>query len=179
MSSEDEFTWGESDDEQRDGIIGTVSRRSSSRGGKAPSYFESDSDGSANDSNEKQIVQPRLKASAQKKKAKKSVLESLSDDESENNDSNEHMKVAQHETSDLKPPPAAKSLSIKSTATAAQTNEGVDIQIPHSLLNKHQGAGKGECTMLVQVQGGEDHPLDFHGQSGAVGRFEADGKGGQ
>ncbi|KAL7538383.1 hypothetical protein ACHAXR_008517 [Thalassiosira sp. AJA248-18] len=58
-------------------------------------------------------------------------------------------------------------------------NDGIDVIIPHSLLNKHQGSGKNECTMLVQVESNDDtsHHLDFHGQSGAIGRFEADDEG--
>jgi len=72
--------------------------------------------------------------------------------------------------------------------------DGIDIVIPHSLLDKSRGAGKNECMLLVQIAsepssttstktstvgGGQQHrPLDFHGQSGAIGRFEADGDGG-
>jgi hypothetical protein len=71
---------------------------------------------------------------------------------------------------------------------------GIDIVIPHSLLDKSRGAGKNECMVLLQVanepssttstktstagRGQQHRPLDFHGQSGAIGRFEADGDGG-
>eukprot|EP00986_Skeletonema_menzelii_P021155 scaffold33407_cov143-Skeletonema_menzelii.AAC.2 len=67
--------------------------------------------------------------------------------------------------------------------SAAQKSEkdnggdgGVDIVIPHAFLK----GNKNECTMLVQVEDNDDtsHHLDFHGQSGAIGRFEADGEGG-
>ncbi len=75
-------------------------------------------------------------------------------------------------------------------------DEGMDIVIPHSLLDKSRGSGKNECMVLVQVadepasygttstktsqqqQKQQHRPLDFHGQSGAIGRFEADGDGG-
>ncbi|KAL7545893.1 hypothetical protein ACHAWF_009294 [Thalassiosira exigua] len=58
---------------------------------------------------------------------------------------------------------------------------GIDVIVPHSLLNKHQGSGKNECLTLVQVESNDDasHRLDFHGQSGAIGRFEADDEGGE
>lgn len=67
-----------------------------------------------------------------------------------------------------------------------ERNEGIDVVIPYALLNKDRGAGRGECTVLVQVEpgggdgndGASSDRLDFHGQSGAVGRFEADGEGG-
>jgi len=64
-------------------------------------------------------------------------------------------------------------------STTKQKNDVIDVVIPHSLLNKHQGPGKNECTMLVQVESNDEksHHLDFHGQSGAIGRFEADQEG--
>ncbi|KAL9183224.1 hypothetical protein ACHAXT_005011 [Thalassiosira profunda] len=77
--------------------------------------------------------------------------------------------------------PAAASSSAKANASAgpAAENEGIDVVIPHALLNKDKGTGKNECTMLVQVGDNDDtsHHLDFHGQSGAIGRFEADEEG--
>lgn len=71
----------------------------------------------------------------------------------------------------------------------AFSDEGIDIIIPHSLLDKSRGSGKNECMVLVQVanepsssstsaKSSQNRPLDFHGQSGAIGRFEADGDGG-
>jgi len=74
---------------------------------------------------------------------------------------------------------SAKAKSQNGATNGSTQNEGIDVIIPHSLLNKHQGPGKNECTMLVQVESNDDtsHHLDFHGQSGAIGRFEADGDG--
>lgn len=67
-------------------------------------------------------------------------------------------------------------LSAKSTTNIIETNndEGFDVVIPYALLNKHTGSWKNECTMLVQVNNDDNnqHHLDFHGQSGAIGRFE-------
>jgi hypothetical protein len=67
-------------------------------------------------------------------------------------------------------------MSAKSSNKIVKTNEdeGFDIVIPYTLLNKHTGSGKNECTMLVQVNNDDNnqHHLDFHGQSGAIGRFE-------
>lgn len=81
---------------------------------------------------------------------------------------------------------AATSSSAKAKSAAAKNipniaSEGIDVVIPHSLLNKHTGTGKNECTMLVQVPDNDEtsHHLDFHGQSGAIGRFEADEEGGE
>lgn len=66
--------------------------------------------------------------------------------------------------------------SAKSSYNIVKTNEdeGFDVVIPYALLNKHTGMGKNECTMLVQVNNDDNnqHHLDFHGQSGAIGRFE-------
>ena len=77
----------------------------------------------------------------------------------------------------------------KALPDEANNDEGIDIVIPHSLLDKSRGAGKNECMVLVQVANepsstatstktSQHRPLDFHGQSGAIGRFEADGDGG-
>ena len=75
----------------------------------------------------------------------------------------------------------ASNAAVTSSATTRPNNEGIDVVIPHALLNKHQGPGKNECTMLVQVEATDEtsHHLDFHGQSGAIGRFEADDEGGE
>jgi len=77
---------------------------------------------------------------------------------------------------------AASTTEIKSNDI--QINEGIDVIIPHSLLNKHTGPAKNECTLLVQVDDfnednneSSNHHLDFHGESGAIGRFEADEEG--
>lgn len=67
-------------------------------------------------------------------------------------------------------------MSVKSSSNFVEINkdEGFDVVIPYALLNKHTGTGKNECTMLVQVNNdvNNQHHLDFHGQSGAIGRFE-------
>ena len=79
--------------------------------------------------------------------------------------------------------------SLPDKARNGANDEGIDIVIPHSLLDKSRGAGKNECMVLVQVanepsssatstKSSQHRPLDFHGQSGAIGRFEADGDGG-
>ena len=67
-----------------------------------------------------------------------------------------------------------------------ENGSGIDIVIPHSLLNKDRGSGRSECTMLVQVESSSNDDVDdggilddLHGQSGAIGRFEADGDGGE
>lgn len=103
------------------------------------------------------------------------------------------------------PPPVKKSVSTKNKSPAKMTRTtakndggklapspvgkkstndkddhvdgGVDIVIPYSFLK----GNKNECTVLVQVEDNDDqsHHLDFHGQSGAVGRFEADAEGGE
>ena len=83
----------------------------------------------------------------------------------------------------------AKYKSLPDEANNSTNDEGIDIVIPHSLLDKSRGAGKNECMVLVQVANepsssatstktSQHRPLDFHGQSGAIGRFEADGDGG-
>jgi hypothetical protein len=58
--------------------------------------------------------------------------------------------------------------------------ESVDVVFPPGILNhcSATGSGPAECTVLVQI-GPSDaaSSLDFHGASGAVGRFEADPDG--
>ena len=115
------------------------------------------------------------KKTSPKKETKKSMLESL--------DEAQPTKGSTELTSndgDLKPAAAAASTNTTNPLEKEHTNNGINVLIPHALLNKHQN--KGDCTMLVQVDSGGDdttnHQLDFIGQSGAVGRFEADGEGG-
>lgn len=111
---------------------------------------------------------------------KKSVLESLSVDSDVNEGDRSTPNVALQDEQNVKSA-ALQSSKITSrvmTETADTMNDGINVLIPHALLNKHQGAGRGECTMLVQVEG-DDQQLDFLGQSGAVGRFEADDEGGE
>ncbi|KAL7504144.1 hypothetical protein ACHAXN_001842 [Cyclotella atomus] len=184
MSSPD-FSVSDDSDDKRGGIRGGLSKRASRGSGKAPNYLESSEDDVANSDSESDEVHIRAptKKSSQKRvspNVKNSVVQSLSDDDSDMKD--EHVGQAKPPKQNLdgdgaKPSAVAKPASVGNKDISSNTNkEGIDVLIPHSLLNKHQGAGKGECTMLVQVDG-DDHQLDFHGQSGAVGRFEADGEG--
>jgi hypothetical protein len=177
--SSDEFAWGESDDEKQGGITGGFSKRASSRTGKTPNYNDS-SDDSDGDADEVQIVAPK---SSRKKRAspstKKSALESSLVDSDENDESKTDASPPQQDRGNVKPAAQVKSSAAESNAKKSSKTEGIDVIIPHSLLNKHQGAGRSECTVLVQVNESDDHQLDFHGQSGAVGRFEADGEGGE
>ena len=173
-SSEDDFAWDESNNNDSGGRITGGFTKRTSRGGKTPNYLESSDDDDVNsDDPEVQVLQKPAKKNSPKKRASpkvtatKSVLESLSD-----SDVKDEVEDAKPAAVDVKPT-TAKVVPPTSTTNS----EGIEVLIPHSLLNKHQGAGKGECTMLVQVDG-DDHQLDFHGQSGAVGRFEADGEGG-
>ena len=142
-----------------------------------------------------EIVSAAAAATAAKKKispkkaTKKSMLESL--DEAEPTTVSTELSSNDDGDGDLKPAAAASITSaaaVEAEASATKNhpkeehiNNGINVLIPHALLNKHQN--KGDCTMLVQVDNGGDdttnHQLDFIGQSGAVGRFEADGEGGQ
>ena len=178
-SSEDDFAWDETDD--RGGSISGGFTKRTSRGGKTPNYLESseeDAASAASDDSHVQLVKAAKKKTSPMKrslpkgispKVAKSVLESLSDSDMKDEDK----KPAS--IKDSSQPAAAKSAT---DTNDANRSDGINVLIPHSLLNKHQGAGKGECTMLVQMDG-DGHQLDFHGQSGAVGRFEADERGGQ
>lgn len=182
-SDDDSVLDGDDSDDKRGAITGGFVKRASRGSGKTPNYLESSIANSDSESNEVHIPAHSKKTSQKKfsPKVKKSVLESLSDD---SDMKDEHMGRAKPSTQNLdgngaKPSAVAKTASDGNRDFATNiSNEGIDVLIPHSLLNKHQGAGKGECTMLVQVDG-DDHQLDFHGQSGAVGRFEADEEGGK
>lgn len=50
----------------------------------------------------------------------------------------------------------------------------MDILIPPALLS---GSNSGECSVLVQIEPDDATVLDFEGQTGAIGRFEADDEG--
>eukprot|EP00584_Thalassiosira_punctigera_P005887 CAMPEP_0172537694 /NCGR_PEP_ID=MMETSP1067-20121228/9253_1 /TAXON_ID=265564 ORGANISM="Thalassiosira punctigera, Strain Tpunct2005C2" /NCGR_SAMPLE_ID=MMETSP1067 /ASSEMBLY_ACC=CAM_ASM_000444 /LENGTH=387 /DNA_ID=CAMNT_0013323049 /DNA_START=78 /DNA_END=1242 /DNA_ORIENTATION=- len=113
---------------------------------------------------------PKFKStrkSPSKAPVKKEETPEGEDDEKEE----EKAEAAAGAGAELKPP--------KNASNDDARNEGIDVVIPHSLLTKHQGTGRNECTMLVQVESNDDtsHHLDFHGQSGAIGRFEADDEG--
>jgi hypothetical protein len=93
----------------------------------------------------------------------------------EDDDDDDDDKV--NKKSSLNNDAVSSAMSAKSSNKIVKTNEddeGFDIVIPYALLNKHTGSGKNECTMLVQVNNDDNnqHHLDFHGQSGAIGRFE-------
>ncbi|EJK46493.1 hypothetical protein THAOC_34834 [Thalassiosira oceanica] len=72
------------------------------------------------------------------------------------------------------PGAAGKSKMESAKPCEIRNKEGIDLVIPHTLLNKHKAPAKNECTLLVQMN---DDKLDLHGQSGAVGRLEADERG--
>jgi hypothetical protein len=58
-------------------------------------------------------------------------------------------------------------------------DDGIDLKIPMSLLMTGTSAGSNECSVLVQVSPEDSPTLDFHGASGAVGRFEVNGDTGK
>ncbi|KAL3801986.1 hypothetical protein HJC23_010330 [Cyclotella cryptica] len=176
---------------------GKGATRSSLRGkrGKIPNYNDqspsstseqdaddkADADGSeeVEELNEVQVVSPKTRRASPRKH--RSVLESLDSQEKEKL---ERPKLARNapnhshnEGHTLSADKESTTSSTNNDETSHQNNEGINVLIPHSLLNKHQGAGRNECTILVQVDDSGDHHLDFHGQSGAVGRFEADDEG--
>jgi hypothetical protein len=174
------------------------STRSSSRGkrGKTPNYNDLsssspseeddsgvDADGGEEDdeSSEVQVVSPKTRRATPTKH--KSVLESLDSGKKENPGRPTFVRnTLDYDDIEGQTLPADEESTNAPTSNGNQThqnNEGINVLIPHSLLNKHQGAGRNECTMLVQVDASADHHLDFHGQSGAVGRFEADDEGGE
>mmetsp|Transcript_7304 Transcript_7304/g.16158 ORF Transcript_7304/g.16158 Transcript_7304/m.16158 type:complete len:337 (-) Transcript_7304:25-1035(-) len=182
------------------GFTGTKKRQSSSRrASKTPQYKDSSSDEdiaalSDSDHDDAVIVDQKKKSTSESKKKaalrakivmnaplkkkspKKEVEEvvTLDDDDDEEDD---RKPTSVKSTDEV----AAGSVKSDSNTAASKnaTNEGINIVIPHSLLNKHQGTARNECIMLVQVESNDDtsHHLDFHGQSGAVGRFEADEEG--
>lgn len=72
----------------------------------------------------------------------------------------------------------------KSTSTPPQPpntlHESVDVVLPQSILTLGGGTGSAptDCTVLVQIDPADaGSTLDFHGASGAIGRFEADDEG--
>lgn len=182
-------------------FTGTKKRQSSSRrASKTPQYKDSSSDEdiaalSDSDHDDAVIVDQKKKSTSESKKKaalrakivmnaplkkkspKKEVEEvvTLDDDDDEEDD----RKPTSVKSTDKVAAGSVKSDS-NTAASKNATNEGINIVIPHSLLNKHQGTARNECIMLVQVESNDDtsHHLDFHGQSGAVGRFEADEEGG-
>ena len=76
----------------------------------------------------------------------------------------------------------AKSKAAKAkTVTPPNTlHESVDVVLPQSILSLGSSGGSAptDCTVLVQINSKDAmSTLDFHGASGAIGRFEADDEG--
>ena len=67
------------------------------------------------------------------------------------------------------------------TVTPPNTlHESVDVVLPQTILSLGIGGGAAptDCTVLVQIDAADSmSTLDFHGASGAIGRFEADDEG--
>jgi hypothetical protein len=77
---------------------------------------------------------------------------------------------------------AKKSKAAKAkTVTPPNTlHESIDVVLPQSILSLGSSGGSAptDCTVLVQVDPKDAlSTLDFHGASGAIGRFEADDEG--
>lgn len=77
---------------------------------------------------------------------------------------------------------AAKSKAAKAkTVTPPNTlHESIDVVLPQSILSlgSSGGSAPSDCTVLVQIDPKDAmSTLDFHGASGAIGRFEADHEG--
>ncbi|KAL7517407.1 hypothetical protein ACHAWX_002333 [Stephanocyclus meneghinianus] len=206
-SEEEVYAWDGGDDVDDDHIDGGITggftgssrkgkvatRSSRGRRGKTPNYNDLSSSSPSDDdyeagtdvgeeedeSNEVLVVSPKTRRASPRKH--KSVLESLDSKEKENPGRPTFSNnTLDYDDSEGQTVSADKESTNAPTCNGAQThqnNEGINVLIPHSLLNKHQGAGRNECTLLVQVDASGDHHLDFHGQSGAVGRFEADDEG--
>ncbi len=130
-------------------------------------------------------LSPRKRGSSSKSSAKESappktisskLPKSKVEDDIEGTDAKDHKN-------DNKPSAKSphKSESSAKDDNFSAENEGIDILIPHSLLNISRQSRK-ECNMLVQVEPNDEEAsmhLDFIGQSGAIGRFEADENGGE
>jgi len=58
--------------------------------------------------------------------------------------------------------------------TVPVENTFIDILLP-----SNSGNAFAECSILVQIDPDESNDLDFVGATGAVGRLEADGSGGE
>ena len=92
-------------------------------------------------------------------------------------------------TSGVTTPPASKKKAAASAGSAAKAktvtppntlHESVDVVLPQSILSlgSSGGSAPADCTVLVQIDPKDAmSTLDFHGASGAIGRFEADDEG--
>jgi len=120
---------------------------------------------------------PRKRSSSSKSPAKKSAPSKATSLKSLKLKSEDDIEMIYAED-DKKPSSKSINGSTNESIVPAE-NEGVDIVIPHSLLNNGRQSRK-ECNMLVQVEPNDEEAsmhLDFIGQSGAIGRFEADENG--
>jgi hypothetical protein len=94
----------------------------------------------------------------------------LSDGDSEEDMKRESIQNLEKEAAD-----GHADANIDATNTDADDNDDdddVDIMIPLSLQMTGTSSGGNDCTLLVQVDPEDVSTLDFHGASGAVGRFE-------
>ena len=81
-----------------------------------------------------------------------------------------------------KPTTPSKKSPTKSPKKARMKKEALfdtssmDVVVPTALLAESTG---GECSLLVQIDPQDSTRLDFEGQTGAIGRFEAEDNGGE
>ncbi len=68
--------------------------------------------------------------------------------------------------------PAAEHYKIDESNTDSHSDEGFDLMVPLSLLTSGSNSKGNDCSVLVQALPRDAPTLDFHGASGAVGRFE-------
>jgi hypothetical protein len=137
------------------------------------------------------------KTSSSVKKKKKTVVVDLSDSEDDidmnSNDSDDESEVLVVESpknsaastkknspSKTKSPSSSKASSSpkilpKSPEAAEPVNDSFDVILPPLLGT----SSNGECTILVQLDPQDAVTLDYEGVSGAIGRFEADDRGGK
>lgn len=76
--------------------------------------------------------------------------------------------------SSTKPKELSKHFNSDNKNDSNDSMEEIDVIIPPSLWNS---STSGECTVMIQVEPEDAPTLEFHGASGAVGRFEADDSG--
>lgn len=121
---------------------------------------------------------PRKRSSSSKSPAKKSAQSKTTPPKSLKLKAEDDIEMKYAEKDEK---PSSKAINSRSNESIVPAeNEGVDIVIPHSLLNNSRQSRK-ECNVLVQVEPNDEEAsmhLDFIGQSGAIGRFEADENGG-
>jgi len=91
----------------------------------------------------------------------------------ENNDNSKFDPGCLSERKISAPVKPRNSDSTPCTNKKGDLNGDIDVIIPLSLLTSASTGGGKDCTLLVQVNPEDTPALDFHGASGAVGRFEA------